>query len=361
MLKLKHLQREQSLSCWHLNLTSPSLLWESADDFIMMRQRLHVCRSRSRQACRPMRSAPLPAGKLLRRRRQSASRQQPQVWTLVCGGMCTRALTRHDIQVSCAYPSYLLVRLSWRRTEQVVQQPPGVLRQRQQPGRAGRPQSPRTAVASRQRRALVSRGALTTQLDCGLFLSMPHSACHAPLVKTMQMLQKQVETALMAPLTGKKKENEDGMTIRKAEDFGRWYSELVVKSEMIDYSDISGMLSKPTNPQDADSWSGRSSKHCPACRELLEWIAQDTTTTAPLTTFLLEADTCHIQAATSCGRTRTRSGTRSTPGSTSASPRWAWRTATSRCSSPRRRWRRRPPTWRALPQRWAAALVAPAI
>lgn len=37
-----------------------------------------------------------------------------------------------------------------------------------------------------------------------------------------------------------KKENEDGMTIRKAEDFGRWYQELVVKSEMIDYSDISG-------------------------------------------------------------------------------------------------------------------------
>lgn len=35
------------------------------------------------------------------------------------------------------------------------------------------------------------------------------------------------------------------MTIRKAEDFGRWYSELVVKSEMIDYSDISGVLPQP--------------------------------------------------------------------------------------------------------------------
>jgi prolyl-tRNA synthetase len=44
---------------------------------------------------------------------------------------------------------------------------------------------------------------------------------------------------------GKKKENEDGMTIRKAEDFGRWYSELVVKSEMIDYSDISGVQLRP--------------------------------------------------------------------------------------------------------------------
>ena len=46
---------------------------------------------------------------------------------------------------------------------------------------------------------------------------------------------------------GKKKENEDGMTIRKAEDFGRWYSELVVKSEMIDYSDISGALLQPAH------------------------------------------------------------------------------------------------------------------
>ena len=46
---------------------------------------------------------------------------------------------------------------------------------------------------------------------------------------------------------GKKKENEDGMTIRKAEDFGRWYSELVVKSEMIDYSDISGALRQPAH------------------------------------------------------------------------------------------------------------------
>ena len=38
------------------------------------------------------------------------------------------------------------------------------------------------------------------------------------------------------------------MTIRKAEDFGRWYSELVVKSEMIDYSDISGALLQPAHP-----------------------------------------------------------------------------------------------------------------
>jgi hypothetical protein len=38
------------------------------------------------------------------------------------------------------------------------------------------------------------------------------------------------------------------MTIRKAEDFGRWYSELVVKSEMIDYSDISGALRAACTP-----------------------------------------------------------------------------------------------------------------
>lgn len=30
------------------------------------------------------------------------------------------------------------------------------------------------------------------------------------------------------------------MTISKAGDFGKWYQELVVKSEMIEYSDISG-------------------------------------------------------------------------------------------------------------------------
>ncbi len=30
------------------------------------------------------------------------------------------------------------------------------------------------------------------------------------------------------------------MTVGKAQDFGRWYQELVVKSEMIEYSDISG-------------------------------------------------------------------------------------------------------------------------
>ena len=44
------------------------------------------------------------------------------------------------------------------------------------------------------------------------------------------------------PGAGKKKENEDGMTVAKAEDFGRWYQELVVKSEMIEYSDISGAI-----------------------------------------------------------------------------------------------------------------------
>lgn len=39
-----------------------------------------------------------------------------------------------------------------------------------------------------------------------------------------------------------KKVNEDGLSVTKAEDFARWYSEVVVKSEMIEYYDVSGTL-----------------------------------------------------------------------------------------------------------------------
>lgn len=50
---------------------------------------------------------------------------------------------------------------------------------------------------------------------------------------------------------GSKKVNEDGMTVTKAGDFARWYQEVVVKSEMIEYYDVSG-ASSPTTPP---SWA----------------------------------------------------------------------------------------------------------
>ena len=37
-----------------------------------------------------------------------------------------------------------------------------------------------------------------------------------------------------------KKVNEDGLSVSKSEDFGQWYSQLVVKSEMVEYTDVSG-------------------------------------------------------------------------------------------------------------------------
>jgi hypothetical protein len=37
-----------------------------------------------------------------------------------------------------------------------------------------------------------------------------------------------------------KKMNEDGLSVSKSEDFGQWYSQLVVKSEMVEYTDVSG-------------------------------------------------------------------------------------------------------------------------
>lgn len=37
-----------------------------------------------------------------------------------------------------------------------------------------------------------------------------------------------------------KKETKLGLTVGKDEDFGQWYSELVVASELISYYDVSG-------------------------------------------------------------------------------------------------------------------------
>ena len=38
----------------------------------------------------------------------------------------------------------------------------------------------------------------------------------------------------------KKKETKLGLSTKKSEDFGSWYSEVVVESEMISYYDVSG-------------------------------------------------------------------------------------------------------------------------
>ena len=40
----------------------------------------------------------------------------------------------------------------------------------------------------------------------------------------------------------KKKETKLGLAHRKADEFGEWYSEVVVESEMISYYDVSGEL-----------------------------------------------------------------------------------------------------------------------
>ena len=37
-----------------------------------------------------------------------------------------------------------------------------------------------------------------------------------------------------------KKETLLGLSVKKSEDYGRWYSEVVVQSEMIEYYDVSG-------------------------------------------------------------------------------------------------------------------------
>jgi len=38
----------------------------------------------------------------------------------------------------------------------------------------------------------------------------------------------------------KKKDSKEGMSLSKADDFGAWYQELVVKAELISYYDVSG-------------------------------------------------------------------------------------------------------------------------
>ena len=48
----------------------------------------------------------------------------------------------------------------------------------------------------------------------------------------------------------RKKETKLGLSVKKAEDFGAWYSEVVVESEMISYYDVSGADSlTPVHPE----------------------------------------------------------------------------------------------------------------
>lgn len=46
----------------------------------------------------------------------------------------------------------------------------------------------------------------------------------------------------------RKKETKLGLTHSKQTDFGDWYSEVVVESEMISYYDVSGMVTDITTP-----------------------------------------------------------------------------------------------------------------
>ena len=45
---------------------------------------------------------------------------------------------------------------------------------------------------------------------------------------------------MAAPTGERKKETKLGLSTKKGEDFGAWYSEVVVESEMISYYDVSG-------------------------------------------------------------------------------------------------------------------------
>lgn len=45
-----------------------------------------------------------------------------------------------------------------------------------------------------------------------------------------------------------KKETKLGLSAKKDEEFGDWYSQVVVESEMISYYDISGGSSYPVGP-----------------------------------------------------------------------------------------------------------------
>src|SRR3989338_9662048 len=46
------------------------------------------------------------------------------------------------------------------------------------------------------------------------------------------------------------KESEEGLTIKKEDDFSEWFQQLVLKSDLADYSPVSGcMIFKPTSWQ----------------------------------------------------------------------------------------------------------------
>ena len=44
------------------------------------------------------------------------------------------------------------------------------------------------------------------------------------------------------------KETKLGLSAKKASDFGEWYSQVVVESEMISYYDVSGAARQPMQP-----------------------------------------------------------------------------------------------------------------
>src|SRR3989344_6370812 len=53
----------------------------------------------------------------------------------------------------------------------------------------------------------------------------------------------------MAPENGNKEETM-GLTIKKSEDFNEWYSQVVLKADLIDYSSVSGcIIFKPNSYQ----------------------------------------------------------------------------------------------------------------
>lgn len=67
-------------------------------------------------------------------------------------------------------------------------------------------------------------------------------AANRKAAKDAKKAAKAAKAALKASAApqSKKGSNRDGMDISKAEDFGQWYSQLVVKAEMIEFYDISG-------------------------------------------------------------------------------------------------------------------------
>lgn len=58
--------------------------------------------------------------------------------------------------------------------------------------------------------------------------------------KKAKAAEKKAKAENMAAASSSRGANRDGMEIRKADDFGAWFSQLVVKTEMIEFYDISG-------------------------------------------------------------------------------------------------------------------------